>query len=811
MRRAALAATVVAGMAVTGCVATVHRGERSAISRSGEASAVGTRAAVSSHDVYRSLYGAPAASHRSSALLARPRKHAGAKGDVRDIYDKVGPATVIVQSQDGMGTGVIIRADGWILTNWHVVAAGRQTDFRYTVDVELGTIGPFGAIVRNRKHYRAQVYKADPVIDLALLKLIDAPADLPSVPIAAVDPHPGEPVTSIGHAGVGLLWAIKDCEVSSVGKLSLALAELVTMACPDGEAASDEAAGDTDAHAECLERRAAVEAEQRALEADNPALVIQSSCEIWPGDSGGPLVNHAGDLVGLNAFIRTSQGKSNFHIHVHEIRKFLAADAFTGSPRQILPDRWRDGGSEASLGDGDLDGRVDLLVFSGDHGNAVFFDLDQDSTGRTSTVDVSDIVQRKAFDAELVILQVDGAGYAWYDLDNDGRYDVLLLDGDGDGRIETEYPMAADETLLTRAAGTGKIAEPTRFADRRLSDRLAAIGEKLFRGHDVLGSETTMLRMPDPVHGGGSPAATLDVDEDGIPDTVRLKGLFSRGALFDADQDSGALREKRPTVRSETLDDLDVETSVVAEGDHLWAAYDTNDDRRLDLMLQASADGSGAVVNAWDLDADGTLGARRNDPVGRKIIRPALLGATPAAARLHAIATAMLNEQIVASVDDGLDTFPSLTAFAEASFDDVDGWPRAVVNAIGENGEEAMLIDLNRNTFGKGRRVPEDPSELVADGGFDAEFAYLHESDLEWFFYDTDDDGRFDVVVFTSAPESGIATNGFRIDRSGAVRQDPALAGRKLVRPALYKHAALARALASVASKTFQPVAIETR
>src|SRR5688572_16390772 len=103
-----------------------------------------------------------------------------AKGDIRDLYKKVAPATVLVRSRHGFGTGVIIDARGFVLTNHHVIADSENVDFKRRVQVELGTLSAQGYMEKRPEHYVAWVLKSDPKVDLAVLKLEKAPEGLPA-------------------------------------------------------------------------------------------------------------------------------------------------------------------------------------------------------------------------------------------------------------------------------------------------------------------------------------------------------------------------------------------------------------------------------------------------------------------------------------------------------------------------------------------------------------------------------------------------------------------------------------------------------
>ena len=109
--------------------------------------------------------------------------------DVEAVADRVGPSVVTVVSLQagelvGTGSGVILTADGDIITNAHVVADADEVRVR---------------LVGETEPRKATVVATDPGQDLALLH-IDA-TDLPAATIAAPDDiRVGEPVVAIGFA-----------------------------------------------------------------------------------------------------------------------------------------------------------------------------------------------------------------------------------------------------------------------------------------------------------------------------------------------------------------------------------------------------------------------------------------------------------------------------------------------------------------------------------------------------------------------------------------------------------------------------------
>lgn len=173
--------------------------------------------------------------------------------DVEAVADRVGPSVVTVVSLQGgelvgTGSGVILTADGDIITNAHVVADADEVRVR---------------LVGETEPRKATVVATDPGQDLALLH-IDA-TDLPAATIAAPDDiRVGEPVVAIGFA------------------LALDGGPSVTTG--------------------------VVSALDRTLVTDNGALggLVQTDAAISSGNSGGPLVNAEGQVVGINTAVATS-------------------------------------------------------------------------------------------------------------------------------------------------------------------------------------------------------------------------------------------------------------------------------------------------------------------------------------------------------------------------------------------------------------------------------------------------------------------------------------------------------------------------
>jgi serine protease Do len=166
----------------------------------------------------------------------------------------------------GMGSGFIISADGYIVTNNHVVE------------------GADSVLVRliDRREFDAEIIGTDPRSDLALLR-VDA-SDLPVVKLAtAGELEVGEWVLAIGSP-FGLDYSVTAGIVSAKGR---------SLPTENNE---------------------------------NYVPFIQTDVAINPGNSGGPLFNLDGEVVGVNSQIFTRSGGSiglSFAIPVSVVRNVV--------------------------------------------------------------------------------------------------------------------------------------------------------------------------------------------------------------------------------------------------------------------------------------------------------------------------------------------------------------------------------------------------------------------------------------------------------------------------------------------------------
>ena len=152
---------------------------------------------------------------------------------------------------DGAGSGFVIRQDGYVVTNWHVVQGADN------VKVHLP----------NGRSYDAEMVGRDAATDLAVLK-IDADR-LPTAKMASMEPNVGDWVMAMGNA------------------LALKGGPTVTLGIVSGL--------------------------DRSIQTSRGEFydLIQTDAAVNVGNSGGPLVNMEGEVVGVNqATLRQAEGIS---------------------------------------------------------------------------------------------------------------------------------------------------------------------------------------------------------------------------------------------------------------------------------------------------------------------------------------------------------------------------------------------------------------------------------------------------------------------------------------------------------------------
>jgi len=196
---------------------------------------------------------------------------AGPNLDIRALLDKVRPSVVSVhtgsRTGDAAGSGVVLSADGLVLTNAHVVEDANRIELDFA-DGQSATARLVGSVPEN---------------DVALVQAegLDAqvtPAELGSSDALVV----GDEVVAIGNA------------------LNLGEAPSVTSGI--------------------------VSALNRSIQVPSGGVLdglVQTDAAINPGNSGGPLVNSSGQVVGVNTAILDNAQSIGFALSIDSIRSII--------------------------------------------------------------------------------------------------------------------------------------------------------------------------------------------------------------------------------------------------------------------------------------------------------------------------------------------------------------------------------------------------------------------------------------------------------------------------------------------------------
>ena len=195
-----------------------------------------------------------------------------------EVVKKVLPAVVAISGTDSVktifgtmrqssgGSGFIVRSDGLIVTNKHVVSSDTA---KYTVKLSTG------------KSYDAVVQARDPGMDLAVIKINAT----------------GLPVVGLGDSSKADLGQ----KVIAIGNTLGEYQNTVTTGIISG-----------------LDR--SVVASDGAGSAERLDGLIQTDAAINPGNSGGPLVDLSGQVIGINTAVDTQAQSVGFAIPINSVK-----------------------------------------------------------------------------------------------------------------------------------------------------------------------------------------------------------------------------------------------------------------------------------------------------------------------------------------------------------------------------------------------------------------------------------------------------------------------------------------------------------
>ncbi len=184
-----------------------------------------------------------------------------------------GDQTTRTQRRSGLGSGVVVSEEGYILTNYHVVEAADE--------IEVAS--------NDGRMFKAKIVGSDPESDLAVLR-VPADAHLTAITFASADSlRVGDVVLAIGNPfGVG--QTVTSGIVSALGRSHLGINTFENF--------------------------------------------IQTDAAINPGNSGGALVDSDGNLIGINTAIYSQNGGSmgiGFAIPISLARNVLEQIIKTGT------------------------------------------------------------------------------------------------------------------------------------------------------------------------------------------------------------------------------------------------------------------------------------------------------------------------------------------------------------------------------------------------------------------------------------------------------------------------------------------------
>lgn len=170
----------------------------------------------------------------------------------------------------GIGSGMIVRDDGQVLTNNHVIADATSFSIEYTEGTQIA----------------GRLVYADPRLDLALIAPEVAESRRPTLTLSDRRPRPGEWVMAIGHP--------------------FGLGDTVTVGVISGLGRDHEDLGHPD-----------------ELDPDGVWSFIQTDASINRGNSGGPLVDLRGEVLGVTTAVRADGDGVAFAVPAAMARKFL--------------------------------------------------------------------------------------------------------------------------------------------------------------------------------------------------------------------------------------------------------------------------------------------------------------------------------------------------------------------------------------------------------------------------------------------------------------------------------------------------------
>ncbi len=173
------------------------------------------------------------------------------------------------QRRQGMGSGVIVSKDGYILTNYHVVSGADEIEVKTS----------------DNRSFEAKIIGSDSLTDVAVIKITNKVNDLPIAYLGDSDKlRPGDWSIAVGNP-FSLTSSVTMGIISAIGRTTPSPGSGTTY-----------------------------------------QNFIQTDAAINPGNSGGALVNIRGELIGINTMIYTRSGGNmgiGFAIPINMARRIM--------------------------------------------------------------------------------------------------------------------------------------------------------------------------------------------------------------------------------------------------------------------------------------------------------------------------------------------------------------------------------------------------------------------------------------------------------------------------------------------------------
>jgi len=214
------------------------------------------------------------------------------------VAAKASPSVVTISVESsksgGTGSGVILSADGYVLTNTHVVTLdGQANDATVKVQTHDGRL------------FSATVVGTDPNSDLAVIK-IDGVTDLQKADFADSSTlNVGDAAIAIG-APLGLSGTVTDGIVSALNRSITVASSAVPEDTPDSPTPAP-----SDGFDFWNFDLPGQDPSTSGSSATISLPVIQTDAAINPGNSGGALLNSDGEVIGINVAIASAGGSSS--------------------------------------------------------------------------------------------------------------------------------------------------------------------------------------------------------------------------------------------------------------------------------------------------------------------------------------------------------------------------------------------------------------------------------------------------------------------------------------------------------------------